>query len=163
MAFAASLEFSVMSQDEQVRAALALLRQAGRLDLLREEALALARPARQASAGVTAAVMACSPPRAGAASLKVRRGGKGAGGPSREGAPWEGHGWDGRKHREGRGPRASQGSGRPRATLQPLGLAHKGRGSPIAVRSPKTAGVSKSSTRAGRPKELVGAGKGREG
>ncbi|KAJ1191063.1 hypothetical protein NDU88_000380 [Pleurodeles waltl] len=120
-----------MSQDEQV------LRQAGRLDLLREEALALGRPGRRASAGVAAEVMACSPPRCGAASLKVRRGGKGAGGPSREGAPWEGHGWDGRRNREGRGPRASPGAGHPRATLQPLGLARKGRGSPIACALPQ--------------------------
>ncbi|KAJ1178735.1 hypothetical protein NDU88_003977 [Pleurodeles waltl] len=152
-----------MSQDEQGRAALALLRQAGRLDLLREEAPALGRPTHRASAGVTAAVMACSPPRAGAACLKVRRSGIGAGGPSREGTPWEGHGRDGRRNLGGRGPRASRGAGRPQATLQLLGLERKGRGSPIAVCSPTKAGVSKSNARAGRSKEFVGAGKGREG
>ncbi|KAJ1200658.1 hypothetical protein NDU88_004479 [Pleurodeles waltl] len=46
--------------DPKVQEALALLRQAGRLDF---GALAPARPARRASAGVAAAVAACSPPR----------------------------------------------------------------------------------------------------
>ncbi|KAJ1209833.1 hypothetical protein NDU88_005205 [Pleurodeles waltl] len=50
-----------MAQEEKVRAALALLRQAGRMDLIRDEA---------------AAVLACSPPRAGAACDQVRRGGR---------------------------------------------------------------------------------------
>ncbi|KAJ1216161.1 hypothetical protein NDU88_003767 [Pleurodeles waltl] len=49
--------------DPKVQEALALLRQAGRLDLLKEEALAPGRPARRASAGVAVSVVACSPPR----------------------------------------------------------------------------------------------------
>ncbi|KAJ1213768.1 hypothetical protein NDU88_001399 [Pleurodeles waltl] len=75
-----------MESEAKVMEAVALLRQAGRLDLLREGALALTRPARRASAGVAAAVAACSPPRIAAVS-KVRapfwgavaRGGHGAG------------------------------------------------------------------------------------
>ncbi|KAJ1106187.1 hypothetical protein NDU88_003590 [Pleurodeles waltl] len=49
--------------DPKVLEAVALLRQAGRLDLLREGALEPGRPARRSSAGVAAAVTACSPPR----------------------------------------------------------------------------------------------------
>ncbi|KAJ1190002.1 hypothetical protein NDU88_006742 [Pleurodeles waltl] len=49
--------------DPKVEEALALLRQAGRLDLVNFGALAPSRPARRASAGVAAAVAACSPPR----------------------------------------------------------------------------------------------------
>ncbi|KAJ1142159.1 hypothetical protein NDU88_008486 [Pleurodeles waltl] len=75
-----------MESEAKVREALALLRQAGRLDLLKEGALAPTRPARRASAGVAAMVAACSPPRV-AARGKVRcasrgvvaRGGPGAG------------------------------------------------------------------------------------
>ncbi|KAJ1129025.1 hypothetical protein NDU88_007396 [Pleurodeles waltl] len=52
-----------MEKDAKVLEALALLKQAGRMDLLREEALVPGRPARRASAGVAAAVAACSPPR----------------------------------------------------------------------------------------------------
>ncbi|KAJ1189175.1 hypothetical protein NDU88_005926 [Pleurodeles waltl] len=58
-----------METEAKVLEALALLRQAGRMDLLKEGALAPARPARRASAGVAAA--ACSPPRVAAAG-KVR-------------------------------------------------------------------------------------------
>ncbi|KAJ1137544.1 hypothetical protein NDU88_003942 [Pleurodeles waltl] len=54
-----------MAEESKVRSALALLRQAGRMDLVREEALAPGRPVRRASAGVAAAVAACLPPRAG--------------------------------------------------------------------------------------------------
>ncbi|KAJ1186421.1 hypothetical protein NDU88_003202 [Pleurodeles waltl] len=50
--------------EKKVQQALALLREAGRLDLLAPEALAPGRPVRRASAGVAAAVAACSPPRA---------------------------------------------------------------------------------------------------
>ncbi|KAJ1135277.1 hypothetical protein NDU88_001718 [Pleurodeles waltl] len=107
-----------MSQEEQVRVALALLRQAGRLDLLKEEALA---------PSAAAAVMACLPPRAGDACVQIRRGGKGAGGPSREGVAWEGQGQDGRRNRGDRGLRASPGVGRPRAMPQQLGLARRGK------------------------------------
>ncbi|KAJ1180203.1 hypothetical protein NDU88_005425 [Pleurodeles waltl] len=52
-----------MEQDPKILEAVALLRQAGRLDLLVEGALAPERPARRASTGVAAAVAACSPPR----------------------------------------------------------------------------------------------------
>ncbi|KAJ1099458.1 hypothetical protein NDU88_004559 [Pleurodeles waltl] len=52
-----------MEQDPKILEAVALLRQVGRLDLLVEGALAPERPARRASAGVAAAVAACSPPR----------------------------------------------------------------------------------------------------
>ncbi|KAJ1164252.1 hypothetical protein NDU88_004697 [Pleurodeles waltl] len=62
--------------DPKVLEAVALLRQAGRLDLLREGALESGRPARRASAGVAAAVAACSPPRM---VEKVRKVGAGAG------------------------------------------------------------------------------------
>ncbi|KAJ1216641.1 hypothetical protein NDU88_004242 [Pleurodeles waltl] len=54
-----------MAEESKVRAALALLRQAGRMDLVREEALAPGCLTLRASAGVAAAVAACSPPRAG--------------------------------------------------------------------------------------------------
>ncbi|KAJ1176109.1 hypothetical protein NDU88_001392 [Pleurodeles waltl] len=52
-----------MEQDPKILEAVALLRHACRLDLLVEGALAPERPARRASAGVAAAVAACSPPR----------------------------------------------------------------------------------------------------
>ncbi|KAJ1123313.1 hypothetical protein NDU88_001784 [Pleurodeles waltl] len=48
-----------MSEVMKVKAALALLKQAGRMDLVHEEALASGCPARRASAGVAAAVAAC--------------------------------------------------------------------------------------------------------
>ncbi|KAJ1099148.1 hypothetical protein NDU88_004252 [Pleurodeles waltl] len=65
-----------MEMEAKVLEAVALLRQAGRMDLLKEGALAPARPARRASAGVAAA--ACSPPRVVAAD-KVRGASWGAG------------------------------------------------------------------------------------
>ncbi|KAJ1083113.1 hypothetical protein NDU88_003273 [Pleurodeles waltl] len=49
--------------DPKVQEALALLRQAGRLDLVNVGALAPGRLARHASAGVAAAVAVCSSPR----------------------------------------------------------------------------------------------------
>ncbi|KAJ1129014.1 hypothetical protein NDU88_007385 [Pleurodeles waltl] len=61
-----------------VRKALALLQQAGRLNLLRPEALAPERPARQASAGVATAVLACSPLRAVSSGMQVRKGARAA-------------------------------------------------------------------------------------
>ncbi|KAJ1199423.1 hypothetical protein NDU88_003259 [Pleurodeles waltl] len=153
---------SSMSQEEQVKAALVLLQQAGRMDLLKEEALAPGRPARRASAGVAAAVMACLPPRAGAACSQVRRGGKGAGGPSSEGAAWVGHGRAGRRNGGGRASRASPGAGCPRATMKQLGSARGGRGSPTAARPPaQRAGAVKGIKRAGRPRALWGSGRGR--
>ncbi|KAJ1170920.1 hypothetical protein NDU88_002791 [Pleurodeles waltl] len=59
--------------ESKVQQALALLREAGRLDLVAPEALAQGHPVRRASAGVAAAVAACSPPRA-AASGKMNAG-----------------------------------------------------------------------------------------
>ncbi|KAJ1164380.1 hypothetical protein NDU88_004820 [Pleurodeles waltl] len=55
-----------VSEAECLRAAVALLEKAGRMDLLRREALPALRPAQKAAHGVAAAVMACSPPRSGA-------------------------------------------------------------------------------------------------
>ncbi|KAJ1154104.1 hypothetical protein NDU88_006860 [Pleurodeles waltl] len=141
-----------MAQDEQVRAALALLRQAGRLDLVKEEALAPGHPARRASAGVAAAVVACSPPRAGAASLQVRRGGKGVGGPSKVGKAAEGQRRDVKRNGRGRGPRASPGAGRPRAAPRQRDLGRTGKGAPLVARSPGKAGVLRSKGKAGGPK-----------
>ncbi|KAJ1088245.1 hypothetical protein NDU88_001403 [Pleurodeles waltl] len=53
-------------EGEYVQAALSLLKKAGRMDLVRQEALPALRPARKAAQGVAAAVMACLPPQAGA-------------------------------------------------------------------------------------------------
>ncbi|KAJ1124063.1 hypothetical protein NDU88_002526 [Pleurodeles waltl] len=64
-----------MESEAKVREALALLSQTGRLDLLKEGALA---PARRASAGVAAVVAACSPPRV-VSGGKVRCASRGAG------------------------------------------------------------------------------------
>ncbi|KAJ1155055.1 hypothetical protein NDU88_007791 [Pleurodeles waltl] len=61
--------------DPKVQEALALLQQAGRLDLLKDEALAPGHPVRRASSGVAAAVAACSPPHA-VLDEQVRREGK---------------------------------------------------------------------------------------
>ncbi|KAJ1194013.1 hypothetical protein NDU88_003308 [Pleurodeles waltl] len=52
-----------METDPKVLQALALLREAGRLDLVAPEALSPGRLVRRAAAGVAAAVAACSPPR----------------------------------------------------------------------------------------------------
>ncbi|KAJ1134497.1 hypothetical protein NDU88_000948 [Pleurodeles waltl] len=62
------------------------------LDLVRPEAFAPGRPARRASAGVAAAVLACSPLRTAPSLLQVRRGGQAAGGTGRRGAAWAGQG-----------------------------------------------------------------------
>ncbi|KAJ1207826.1 hypothetical protein NDU88_003216 [Pleurodeles waltl] len=67
-----------MEQDPKILEAVALLRQAGRLDLLVDGALAPERPARRASAGVAAAVAACSPPRS-SGGRKVSGAARGAG------------------------------------------------------------------------------------
>ncbi|KAJ1165383.1 hypothetical protein NDU88_005811 [Pleurodeles waltl] len=50
------------------------------MDLIKTEALVPERPARQASAGVAAAVLACSAPRAALSGFQVRRGARAAGG-----------------------------------------------------------------------------------
>ncbi|KAJ1210407.1 hypothetical protein NDU88_005771 [Pleurodeles waltl] len=61
--------------DLKVQQALALLWEAGRLDLVAPEALAQGRPVRRASAGVGAAVVACSPPcAAGSGKVSAGRG-----------------------------------------------------------------------------------------
>ncbi|KAJ1175169.1 hypothetical protein NDU88_000460 [Pleurodeles waltl] len=82
-----------METEAKVLEAVVLLRQAGRLDLLKEGALAPTRPARRASAGVAAAVAACSPPRVAAAD-KVRGASRGAGAKGGQGEVlWAGTGW----------------------------------------------------------------------
>ncbi|KAJ1188757.1 hypothetical protein NDU88_005514 [Pleurodeles waltl] len=83
--------------EENVRKALALLEQAGRLDLVRLEALAPERPACQASAGLAAAVLACSPLRATSSGVQLRKGARVVGGPGRRGAAWAGPGEAGRR------------------------------------------------------------------
>ncbi|KAJ1142450.1 hypothetical protein NDU88_008775 [Pleurodeles waltl] len=81
--------------DETVRAALELLRQASRMDLVR---------ARKASECVAAAVTACSPPRAGSSGVQVRGVGRGAGGPGIESEVWAGRWvWESRGLPLGRG------------------------------------------------------------
>ncbi|KAJ1126763.1 hypothetical protein NDU88_005169 [Pleurodeles waltl] len=75
--------------EDKVRKALALLEQAGHMDIVRQEALGPLCLPRRASAGVAAAGMACSPPRTTRmVSPQVRRGGRGKGGPWRKGAAW---------------------------------------------------------------------------
>ncbi|KAJ1176823.1 hypothetical protein NDU88_002090 [Pleurodeles waltl] len=69
-------------ESDYVQAALSLLRKAGRMDLVRQEALPALRPVRKAAQGVAAAVMACSPLRAGVRPSQVRRGWRGRGWPS---------------------------------------------------------------------------------
>ncbi|KAJ1191129.1 hypothetical protein NDU88_000445 [Pleurodeles waltl] len=56
--------FAAMSSEDKVQAALRLLTEAGRLDMLKEGVIGPSRPARRASSGVVAVVLACSPPRA---------------------------------------------------------------------------------------------------
>ncbi|KAJ1104843.1 hypothetical protein NDU88_002252 [Pleurodeles waltl] len=63
-------------EGEYVKAALSLLKKAGCMDLVRQEALPALRPARKAVQGVAAAVMACSPPRAGARPGRASRAGR---------------------------------------------------------------------------------------
>ncbi|KAJ1156129.1 hypothetical protein NDU88_008853 [Pleurodeles waltl] len=67
-----------MEVEAKVMEAVALLRQVGRMDLLKDGALAPGRPACRASAGVAAAVATCSPPRV-AGAFKVREASLGAG------------------------------------------------------------------------------------
>ncbi|KAJ1187758.1 hypothetical protein NDU88_004528 [Pleurodeles waltl] len=74
--------------EDKVRKALALLKQAGCMDLVQPAVLGPLRPVRRACVGVAAAVMACSPPRAARTVSQVRRGGRDKGGPGRKGAAW---------------------------------------------------------------------------
>ncbi|KAJ1129387.1 hypothetical protein NDU88_007758 [Pleurodeles waltl] len=78
--------------EEKVRQALALLEQVGCMDLVQPEAFGPLRPTRRSSAGVAAAVMACSPLRAGKTSSQVRRGGRAPGGLGKNGAARAGRG-----------------------------------------------------------------------
>ncbi|KAJ1129381.1 hypothetical protein NDU88_007752 [Pleurodeles waltl] len=57
-----------------VETALALLKKAGRMDLVNQEALAALRPARKAAQGIAAAVLACSPPCSPIRAEKAPRG-----------------------------------------------------------------------------------------
>ncbi|KAJ1148270.1 hypothetical protein NDU88_001107 [Pleurodeles waltl] len=102
-----------MDADAKVLETVALLRQAGRMDLLREEALAPGRPARRASAGVTAAVAAYSPPRA-IGGLQVRSGSRGAVLKAGKGVSGAGKGRAGRRECGPGSPRVSPEAG-PRA------------------------------------------------
>ncbi|KAJ1209566.1 hypothetical protein NDU88_004940 [Pleurodeles waltl] len=97
-----------MEPDTKVLEAVALLRQAGRLDLLKEGALAPTRPARRASAGAAAAVAACSPPR-GPTGGKVRGPARGVGA---KGGPGAGKGSVRGRVRVGDSPRVSRAPGR---------------------------------------------------
>ncbi|KAJ1126402.1 hypothetical protein NDU88_004810 [Pleurodeles waltl] len=97
-----------MESEAKVMEAVALLRQAGRLDLLREGALAPTRPARRASAGVAAAVAACSPSRVAGVG-KVRGPSRGAGA---RGGPGAGLGRVYGRERVGETPRVSREPGR---------------------------------------------------
>ncbi|KAJ1117895.1 hypothetical protein NDU88_006091 [Pleurodeles waltl] len=97
-----------METEAKVLEAVALLRQTGRLDLLKDGALAPTRPVRKASAGVAAAVAACSPPREapagkvkGAASGVGTKGGSGSGSRSFSG-----------RERGGESPKVPRGTGR---------------------------------------------------
>ncbi|KAJ1181436.1 hypothetical protein NDU88_006643 [Pleurodeles waltl] len=92
-----------MEVDAKILEAVALLRQAGRMDLLKEGALALGRPARRASAGVAAVVAACSPPRLSGAG-KVRGASWGVGAKGVFGA--------------GKGRFSGRGRGSPRASRE---------------------------------------------
>ncbi|KAJ1088643.1 hypothetical protein NDU88_001799 [Pleurodeles waltl] len=126
-----------MDTEAKVREALALLRQAGRLDLLRDGALAPTRPARRASAGVAAAVAACSPPRVASAG-KVRGAASGVG---TKGGPGAGgrrfYGWE----RTGESQRVARGTGR---TVQRKGCSPvQKRRAGAQVLSVRQAGVKK--------------------
>ncbi|KAJ1124364.1 hypothetical protein NDU88_002825 [Pleurodeles waltl] len=90
-----------MEMDLKVQQALALLREAGRLDLVAPEALAPGRPVQRASAGVAAAVVACSPPSStsgGKVSLSKGRAWREAG--PANGRAGRGHGTRGSKASE---------------------------------------------------------------
>ncbi|KAJ1175080.1 hypothetical protein NDU88_000371 [Pleurodeles waltl] len=80
----------------EVLEAMALLKQAGRMDLLKEEALMPGRPARRASAGVAAAVAAWSPSRA-AGGTQVKGVARGAVVKAVKGVPGAGKGQAGRR------------------------------------------------------------------
>ncbi|KAJ1188194.1 hypothetical protein NDU88_004957 [Pleurodeles waltl] len=60
-----------MAGEAKVQEALRLLEEAGRMDLVRVEAVVASRPARRAVSGVAAAVLACLPPFRAAAPKKA--------------------------------------------------------------------------------------------
>ncbi|KAJ1162428.1 hypothetical protein NDU88_002896 [Pleurodeles waltl] len=62
-----------------VEQALVLLKRAGRLDIVNQDALQALRPVQRAAQGVAAAVMACSLPGSPARGTQVRRSGRGGG------------------------------------------------------------------------------------
>ncbi|KAJ1130225.1 hypothetical protein NDU88_008581 [Pleurodeles waltl] len=121
-----------MQVDAKVLEAVALLQQAGRMDLLKDEAFAPGRPARRASAGVAAAVAACSPPRA--ERSQVRGGSQGA---EVKGVSGAGKGRAGRRARRPASPRASP---EVRASWEP---ARPARAGPWNVARPQGRGVKK--------------------
>ncbi|KAJ1205447.1 hypothetical protein NDU88_000882 [Pleurodeles waltl] len=146
-----------MEVEAKVLEAVALLRQAGRMDLLKDGALAPGRPERRASAGVAAAVAACSPPRV-AGACKVRGASRGRGRGVGKGR------FSGRER--GRGyPRVSReaGHGILRQSWKP---ARKGKAGPCAADSSE---VRKARGAVGGPgasatsKGLSVAGRGRRG
>ncbi|KAJ1169335.1 hypothetical protein NDU88_001228 [Pleurodeles waltl] len=112
--------------DQKMQEALALLRQAGRLDLVKEEALAPGRPACRASAGVAAAVAVCSPPRpAGGAQVGGSKGKAFSGaGPGSSGAV------------RGRAGRGGQAPGSPRVSPREGRRQGLRAGGKVARRSP---------------------------
>ncbi|KAJ1115551.1 hypothetical protein NDU88_003774 [Pleurodeles waltl] len=114
-----------MEVEAKVLEAVALLRQAGRMDFLKDGALAPGRPARRASAGVAAAVAACSPPRV-AGAVKVRGVPRGAGA---KGVFGEGKGRFSGQERGRGSPRVSReaGHGPPRQSCK---RARKGKAGP---------------------------------
>ncbi|KAJ1125419.1 hypothetical protein NDU88_003851 [Pleurodeles waltl] len=126
-----------MDVDKNVLEAVALLRQAGRMDLLREEALAPGRPARRASAEVAAAVAACSPPRA-SGIVKVRSGSRGV---VVKGASGAGKGRAGRRERVPASLRVSPEAGP--STRRSWDSARKGKAGPQSVVRPQGGRVKK--------------------
>ncbi|KAJ1129022.1 hypothetical protein NDU88_007393 [Pleurodeles waltl] len=72
--------------EECLQRPLALLKKAGRMDLVWQEALGPLRLARRASGGVAAAILACSPPLSGFKSVQVTGGGRARGHPRGNGA-----------------------------------------------------------------------------
>ncbi|KAJ1164880.1 hypothetical protein NDU88_005313 [Pleurodeles waltl] len=99
--------------DPGVEQALLLLRRAGRMDLLNQEALRALRLARRAAQGVVAAILACSQPTSPAREVQVGGRGRIAG--------------------QGCGPKAVSGAGHnviraagPRGRVRGYGHAHKG-------------------------------------
>ncbi|KAJ1172801.1 hypothetical protein NDU88_004643 [Pleurodeles waltl] len=107
-----------------VEQALLLLRRAGRIVLVNQEALRALRPARRAAKGVAAAVLACSPPSSPARGAQVRIPGRVTG--------W-GRGWE---KVSGAGRTAIKGAGL-RRRVGGFQHAHKGGAGALKARSLK--------------------------